>query len=603
MSDKGGLEAIGRFDLLARAISGRRMSVQVSHDSDLSYWDGRTLFLSAQRLATQPEIWFDVAAQALLLSSGSLRPGILGRLVGRPQVARRYAFLEVIRGVRLAGERLPVAFSLHPALQPGANWLLTCSAEESLRQAASRPLPLDDIPDFIGLLRPALALRNAWEVTGGSALTERERAGELALADPSEEISDDQESESSTLLDRINSQFTAGNPMSQALSQLFGLGRSRSHADGEEQGGGGAELPVGRIEQAWRRGMKALQASLPFTLPELAGQAEDIAWGNRFAEWDYRRGSYRTGWVRVEEVEPWREEGPLDLSKVLLAPGTQLRRQLSTLGREYEMHRRQCDGAEFDIGPLIEHAIELRTGQTPANLDIYRASRRTRSDLGVLVALDISGSTGERDAQGEQVFEQQLRAAWQLAKTLDELGDRVGLYGFHSWGRELACMVRLKGHEEPWSRRVAERCAHLEPCGYTRTGSAVRYAGHILSASMRLPNRLLILITDGLAYDQDYEGEYAREDTRMALRDAQAAGTACVCLCIGGSATAEQLEQVFGSANVLMVDDADQWISRIGEVCKRALSNVRMGRPRANRNTPSKRLSARIARPADRLGS
>jgi nitric oxide reductase activation protein len=120
---------------------------------------------------------------------------------------------------------------------------------------------------------------------------------------------------------------------------------------------------------------------------------------------------------------------------------------------------------------------------------------------------------------------------------------------------------------------------------------------------MRLPNRLLILITDGLAYDQDYEGEYAREDTRMALRDAQAAGTACVCLCIGGSATAEQLEQVFGSANVLMVDDADQWISRIGEVCKRALSNVRMGRPRANRNTPSKRLSARIARPADRLGS
>ncbi|KKA09999.1 MULTISPECIES: hypothetical protein [Pseudomonas fluorescens group] len=88
----------------------------------------------------------------------------------------------------------------------------------------------------------------------------------------------------------------------------------------------------------------------------------------------------------------------------------------------------------------------------------------------------------------------------------------------------------------------------------------------------------------------------------MALHDAQAAGTACVCLCIGGGATAEQLEQVFGSANVLMVDDADQWISRIGEVFKDALSNVRMGRQRTTRNTPSRRQSAPINGPVNSQG-
>lgn len=31
----------------------------------------------------------------------------------------------------------------------------------------------------------------------------------------------------------------------------------------------------------------------------------------------------------------------------------------------------------------------------------------------------------------------------------------------------------------------------------------------LLVASMRLPNRLLVLITNGIAYDQEYEGPYA----------------------------------------------------------------------------------------------
>lgn len=594
MSDDSGLQAIERFDYLASAIAGRRISVKVTYDGELSYSDGRTLFVSSLRVA-QDDVWLDVVAQALFLACGSLRPGLLARLVGRPQVARRYACFEARRAVRLAADRLPAAFALHPALQANTKWPPSRSVEDSLQLAANHRLSLDDIPDFIGTVRPALVLRNAWDTTGSAALTPRELAGDLATADTDEEIAEEQGSESSKLLDRINSRFTTGNPMSQALSKLFGLGRSRSHGSGEEGGDAAGELPVGRIEQAWRRGMQSLRAALPLALPEPADLAAEGA-GRSLPEWDYRLGSYRPGWVHMQEVEPWREDGVLDLSGVLLPASPQLRRQLSSLGREYEMHRRQRDGAEFDIGPLIEHAIELRTGHAPANLDVYRASRRTRRDLGVVVALDISGSTGERNAQGERVFEQQLRSAWQLTRTFDELGDRVAFYGFHSWGRELASMVRLKGQEESWSERISERCAHLEPCGYTRTGAAVRYVAQLLSTSMRLPNRLLILVTDGLAYDQGYEGEYAREDTRKALQDAHAAGTACVCLCIGGSATAEQIQQVFGSANVLMVDDADQWLSKIGEVCRRALNGVRMGRRQALQKTSGKLSSVHINR-------
>ena len=91
---------------------------------------------------------------------------------------------------------------------------------------------------------------------------------------------------------------------------------------------------------------------------------------------------------------------------------------------------------------------------------------------------------------------------------------------------------------------------------------------------MRLPNRVLILITDGFSYDQDYEEKYAEADARKALSEARAEGTACVCLCIGGSTSAAQLATVFGSANLLMVDDTAQIPSRIRKVCMEALRAV-----------------------------
>lgn len=569
-----------RFEYLAGSIVGRHVAVQADVDGELSYCDGRCIRVPVRRLLEEPEVWHDVVAQALLLAIGSLQPGILRRLIGRPLVARRYAYLEVLRGVTLYGDRLPVAFAVHPLLLPVGGWPRTASAEESLRMAADLRNLDKGIPVFVGTLRPILALRHGWGDGQSLALTDAERAGEFKVADEAENSSGQEETETSRLLDRLKSHFSNGNPMGQALAQLLGQGRSRGQAAGDEGGGDGAEMPVGRVERAWRRGIHALRAHLPATFAGLAEAVDSDPFSPRYPEWDSNLGRYRPGWVRVDEVEPWSEEGVQDLQQVLLAPSQELRRGLSTLGREYQMQRRQSEGAEFDIGALIEHAIDLRCGQTPLNLDIYRASRRTRRDLGVVIAVDISGSSGECGGDGETVFRQQLQSAWQLAAALDGLGDRVALYGFHSWGREQACMVRLKGHEEPWSARVGERFALLQPTGFSRLGAAVRYSAQLLSDRIRLPNRLLILITDGFSYDQDYEERYAREDTRIALREAQAGGTACVCLSIGGTTSAQQLEEVFGASNLLMVDDAEQWPGRIGPLCQRALQGVRMAKGR-----------------------
>ena len=96
----------------------------------------------------------------------------------------------------------------------------------------------------------------------------------------------------------------------------------------------------------------------------------------------------------------------------------------------------------------------------------------------------------------------------------------------------------------------------------------------LLQTGVRLPNRLLILITDGIAYDQDYERNYAEGDTSKALEEAKNAGTACVCISVGASTEVAKLQSIFGAANLLVVDDVEQVTGRIRAACRDALDRV-----------------------------
>jgi nitric oxide reductase activation protein len=563
------------YSYLASAIAGRRISVHLTTGEEtLAYCDDQTILLPRRAADGYGDAWLEVVAQALLLAADSLAVPVLRRLVGRPQAARRYAYLEVRRALRHIESRVPHAFANHSALNiEGTAQVLTTSADESATYALETRRPLPDIPDFIGSVRPLATLRNKISNEGLAALTKKQQQGQFERDDnPPPDQDDDEETESSKILKLFENPLMGRNPLSDMLNKILGMGTSRGNREENPNSGGGSEMPVARIERAWRRGINAIKAVLPFELPDF--DSSSVSPQFMYPEWDEFKQQYRKDWVHIDEVDPWRMDGPTDLAGILTPPPRELQRQLITLGLDYEMHRRQLDGAEFDVGRLIECAIDLKTGHSPSAMDVYRASKKTRRDLGVMVVVDISGSTEEKNTKGESVFEHHLRAAWHLAQTFDRLGDRVALYGFQSWGRKLVRMVRLKGHEETWSGRVAERFSLLEPLGYTRTGAAIRHADRLLRTSMRLPNRLLILITDGFSYDQDYEEKYAEADARKALAEARAEGTACVCLCIGGSTSASQLANVFGSANLLMVDDTAQIPGRIRQTCVEVLKAV-----------------------------
>jgi nitric oxide reductase NorD protein len=561
------------YSLLASAVAGRRIAVHFSGGSEaLAHSDGQAIILpSRERFGDIDECWVMVIAQACLIAINALHPASMRSLIGRREAARRYAYFEVLRATKELNCRLPNSFLALPDIA-GAHRLAENRAQ-SLNWALSGKSTVV-VPLYIGTVRPMSALSRLVGDEGFSAATASQAEGNFESKDV-QEFDDDDETEQSKILKLFQNPFSGSSPLADMLNNILGAGVGKG---GQEQSaeGGGAEIPVGRIERAMRKGVHAVMAKLPFDLAEVDISVEGGAL--RYPEWDHYKQIYRQDWAVVEEVEAWRPDGARPSSEFVLTPSRELQRQLASLGLDHEMHRRQRDGADLDEGRLLDCAISLASGFSPPNLDIYRASRRTRRDLAVAIALDISGSTAETDQSGRSVFDRQLGVAYQLGRSFSALGDTVALFGFHSWGRNLVRSVRLKGGEERWSARVAERFSMLEPYGYTRTGTAIRHGTRMLRDDMRLPNRLFILITDGIAYDQDYEAAYAEADASKALREAADDGVACVCLCIGGSSEREKLQAVFGHANLLMVDEPEKITPRIREICARALGRVSGGK-------------------------
>jgi hypothetical protein len=570
------METIDRHRFLASAIVGRSTPVRESQsESALAFSDGQSIFLPKSSRAHH-DPWLAITAQAALIAAGSLHATLLRRLVGRRAVAQRYVYLEVLRASQVLAERLPLAYSERRELATPQ----TDSAAASLALASSG-VPLPQAPAFFGTIRPLSTLRHAIGVQGLSAFS-----GAEPLESPSgavAELDEEDEGEESAILRLLQNPFASGGPLADLLNGILGAGIKRGQQGGHSDGSAGAEIPVGRSEWAMRRGIYAV---LTRSTPDMAIDPGVAISALKYPEWNVNTQSYRHDWVSLEQVEAARLDG--EARRITFPPPShELRRQLARLGLDRRLETGQSDGSDLDMRPIIDCAIDLTAGHSPPSLNVYRASLRTRRDLAVNLVLDISGSTGEQRPDGHSAFEDQIQLAYQLAFTFDSLGDTVAVMGFHSWGRGLARVVHIKNPAERWSLAVAERLRSLEPVGYTRIGAAIRHGHHVLHDRIRLPNRLLLLITDGVAYDQDYELNYAAADARRALEEARSAGTACLALSVGAGASVGDLAKVFGAANILTVDEIPQVTRRIREVCRHALATVSQrrftGRERSQR--------------------
>jgi nitric oxide reductase activation protein len=213
---------------------------------------------------------------------------------------------------------------------------------------------------------------------------------------------------------------------------------------------------------------------------------------------------------------------------------------------------------------------------------------RCRRDLAVLLLLDVSGSAGEQSPTGGTVHEHQRAAAAALATALYDLGDRVALFAFRSQGRSAVQVTPVKRFDDPLDALVLRRLAGCESGAYTRLGAAIRHGTAVLTRDAGTSRRVLLVLSDGFAYDHAYEGAYGEADARRALSEARRLGTGCVCLSVGAATDAAALRRVFGTAAHAGVARPDQLPRVLGPLLHFALAAAEAQQRKAQHTTRTK---------------
>jgi hypothetical protein len=547
-AEQGGVQ---RFSVLASAIAARAVGVERSPQSGPAWTDGATIFVDPD--STRSPIAC-IAVQAALLGSGSLAPVSLDRIARSGSLARRYLAVEGHRALAALDYLLPLSARRMLDRELAA---LSASPSQSLEIAAGRGI-LPAPPEEFGIIRPRAVLRMA-EMSEGAGVVPNTHHPRSQGRELLRELDDDQD-EPLAGPDLLSSPIGGGGALGRLLKKLF---RSARSSTGGPPGADGATHWSRRAGQVAR-----LAAASPVRTP---ASAEGDGLGpakTTYPEWDVHQGRYRSEWCTVVSVDPTPADVALTMPDVL-----SVRRPLSHLGIALERRHRQLQGIDIDLDAAIEAHVQTLAGSAPDEA-VYLDMVRSRRDLGVLVLLDVSGSSAEPASIGGTVFEHQRKAALALTVGLHDLGDRVALYAFRSQGRAAVQVERLKRFDDTLDASVLRRLAGCEPGAYTRLGAAIRHATSMLASESGVSRRLLVVLSDGFAYDHGYEGTYGEADARRALSEARRLGTGCVCLSIGASTDAATLKRVFGTAALASVGRFEELPRVVGPLFRFALRSA-----------------------------
>lgn len=543
--------------MLASALAGRAVAVAPLAAGQPSWTDGQTILVDpAVRGRANVE---SVAVHASLISAGSLTSKIARSLIRHPRLARRYLAVEGHRALAANGALLPgrLAMLFDPDVAD------TSDSPETSLAIASGKAALDDPPAVFGTIRPGkLAADNSAATAGDETpghVPRRQKTDAL------EEL-DDADIDDSDDPDLFSSPVGGGGFIGKWLKKLLSSARKSGSSGG---GPPGADSPTHRTNSA-NRGAYAVSSTATASSEEVTDFRPD---GFKYPEWDAGRKSYRPDWCTVREVEPQVKLSATQAIDSAIA----VRRPLARLGMGLHRRHRQFQGDDIDIDAAVEARVEARAGSVPDEA-VYLDSLRRRRDLSVLLLLDISGSAAEPGTVGRTVHQQQRTAIANLTVALHDLGDRVALYAYYSQGRTAVNLVPVKQFDDHLDARVMRRLNSLEPGAYSRLGAAIRHGSAVVDARGGTSRRLLVVLSDGLAYDHGYERAYGAADARRALTEARRRGIGCVCLTVGAGTDVLSLQKVFGSAAHATVARPEQLSPVIGPLFRSALRSAEVRR-------------------------
>ncbi len=546
-------EGLRRLGLLASALAGRTLEVAAGAPAERAWTDGRIIFLDPDA-DTDGQLQA-LAVQASLLAAGSLDLTVIRRLARRPALASRYLAVEGFRALAANENLLPPVVRV---LLDGEVAPRTDSAAASLAVALSREA-LAEPPAVFGAIRARKLLASKDRDRKSRSASEHvaRRQPDRGLA----ELDDDNAVDGA---DVWSSPVGGRGGLGRLLQQMLGVVRRLG-----ESGPPGADAPTHLRRFSPRHGGSAV-VSKPMVAA--SGGIVGEAGGTTYPEWDVYRRGYRPNWCTVHEVSP-----PTGDVSPALWSSRNLLRPLARLGLGLDRYRRQAQGDDIDIDAAVEERVELLARSAPDEA-VYLDNLRRRRDVAVLLLLDVSGSAAEPGASGQTVHAQQRAAAAALTSALHDLGDRVALYAFHSQGRAAVHLIPVKRFDDDLDAAAMRRLGGLVPGAYSRLGAAIRHGAAVLENRAGTPRRLLVVISDGLAYDHGYERSYGAADARRALAEARYRGIGCLCLTVGAGTNVDDLRRVFGSAAHATIPRPEQLSRVIGPLLRSALGSAELRR-------------------------
>ncbi len=574
MADDARDDRLQGLSMLASALAGRPVAVADLQPGQPPWTDGQTIYVdTSARAHAKLEALKAIAVQASMIAAGSLDPDVVRLLLRHPRLARRYLAVEGHRALVSNGYLLPHA--LAPGVWQVGNRDLVSRSDSpaaSLSIAAGRAA-IDDPAPVFGVIRAGKVLAACSRAADQQDQADSRHVPRGRGAQEPEELREleDGQIDESDDPDLFTSPVGGGGFIGKWLKKMLSSARKTGSGGGPP----GADTPTHRTNSS-NRGVYAV-SSLASTSSEDRndhfndGEAETS--GVKYPEWDVTRKSYRPAWCTVREVEPKIKASAVQAIDDAIG----VRRPLSRLGMGLHRRHRQSQGDDIDIDAAVEARVEMLAGSAPDEA-VYLDSLRRRRDLSVLLLLDVSGSAAEPGTVGRTVHEQQRAAVADLAVALHDLGDRVALYAYYSQGRSAVNMVPVKRFDDHLNAQVMRRLNSLEPGAYSRLGAAIRHGSAVLEARGGTSRRLLVVLSDGLAYDHGYERPYGAADARRALIEARRRGTGCVCLTIGAGTDVQALRRVFGSTAHATIARPDQLAGVIGPLFRSALRSAEVRR-------------------------
>ena len=268
-----------------------------------------------------------------------------------------------------------------------------------------------------------------------------------------------------------------------------------------------------------------------------------------YDEWDYLSESYRPEWTTVyERLHP--SANSRDIDRLLEKHGDlakRLKKMIEMLKPQNKKRIRfQEEGEELDIDVAIRSLVDYRSGAAPDPRINYSHITDSRN-IAVMLLVDMSESLNNRVEGGSQSLLQLSQESLALMSwTVDQLGDKFAIAGFHSDTRHQVLYHHIKGYSEHYTDEVKARIAAMQAGLSTRMGAAMRHAAHYLE-HQAAEKKLMLILTDGEPADIDSKDpRMLIEDTHRAVQELRQKGIYSYCINMDARAD-EYVADIFGN--------------------------------------------------------